>query len=138
MGHWLAVSQENVEIVRAAYEFALSNGAPDFGFMDPEIEWHTRADLPDSASYHGHDGVRKLASEWFGSFDDLRFDPDELIDGGDDVVIAVLTLRGRIRDSGEEVNMPETHVWRLLDGRAVECREYPTKAEALKAVGLAQ
>jgi ketosteroid isomerase-like protein len=135
VGDWLEVSQENVEIVRAAYEFALRNGGPDFDFLGPDVDWYTRSDLPDSGAYHGHDGVRKLASEWFESFDDLRFDPEELIDGGDDAVIVVLQLRGRIRDSGEELNMPETHVWRLLDGKGVECREYPTKAEALEAVG---
>ena len=126
------MSQANVEIVRAAYE----TGEPDFDFLHPDVKWHTRADLPDSTTYHGHDGVTKLASEWFELFDDLRFDPEEFIDAGGDVVIAVLRLRGRIRGSGKEVNMPETHVWTMLDGRGVDCREYPTKAEALKAVGL--
>jgi len=32
--------------------------------------------------------------------------------------------------------MEETHVWREVDGKATEVREYQTKAEALKAVGL--
>ena len=94
--------------------------------------------MPDSATYRGHDGVAKLFSEWSESFDDLRFDPEEFIDAGDDVVVAVLRLSGRIRGSGEEVTMPETHVWTMRDGKGVECREYPTKAEALKALGLAQ
>jgi ketosteroid isomerase-like protein len=136
VGHWLAVSQANEEKVRAAYEAAARTRGPDFDFLDPDIEWHTRADLPDAATYRGHDGVAKLFSEWSESFDDLRFDPEEFIDAGDDVVIAVLRLSGRIRDSGEEVTMPETHVWTMRDGKGVECREYPTKAEALKAVGL--
>lgn len=128
------MSQENVEIVRAAYE----KGEPDFDFLHPDVKWHTRADLPDTTTHHGHDGVAKLASEWFDSFDDLRFEPEEFIDAGDDVVIAVLRLRGRIRGSGEEVDMAETHVWTMLDGRGVECREYGTKAEALTAAGLGE
>jgi ketosteroid isomerase-like protein len=130
------VSQENVEKLRAGYESAAGRREPDFDFLDPDVEWHTRADLPDSATYRGHDGVAKLFSEWSALFDDLRFDPEEFIDAGDDVVIAVLRLSGRIRGSGEEVKMPETHVWTMRDGKGVECREYPTKAEALKAVGL--
>jgi ketosteroid isomerase-like protein len=137
VGHWLAMSQANEERLRAAYESAARMHGPDFDFLDPDVEWHTRADLPDSATYRGHDGVAKLFSEWLESFDDLRFDPEEFIDAGDDVVIAVLQLSGRIRGSGEEVKMPETHVWRMRDGKGVECREYPTKAEALKALGLA-
>jgi ketosteroid isomerase-like protein len=130
------MSQENEQRLRAAYESAARVHGPDFEFLDPEVEWHTRADLPDSATYRGHDGVAKLFAEWWESFDDLRFDPEELIDAGDDVVIAVLQLSGRIRGSGEEVKMPETHVWTMRDGKGVDCREYPTKAEALKAVGL--
>ncbi len=129
------MSQENVEKLRAAYESAARTHAPDFDFLDPDVAWHTRADLPDSGTYRGHDGVAKLFSEWLESFDDLRFDPEEFIDAGDDVV-AVLRLRGRIRGSGEEVQMAETHLWTMRDGKGVECREYPTKAEALKAVGL--
>ncbi len=125
-----------MEKLRAAYEFLARTQGPDFDFLDPDVEYHTRVDLPDSSTYRGHDGVAKLSSEWSESFDDLRFDPEEFIDAGDDVVIAVLRLSGRIRGSGEEVKMPETHVWTMRDGKGVECREYPTKAEALKAVGL--
>ena len=135
VGHWLAVSKENEEILRAAYESAARTQGPDFDFLDPDVEWHTRADLPDSATHRGHDGVAKLFSEWSELFDDLRFDPEEFIGVGDDVVVAVLQLSGRIRGSGEEVKMPETHVWTVRDGRGVECREYPNKAEALAAVG---
>lgn len=138
VGHWLAVSQANEEQLRAAYESAARRHRPDFQLLDPDVEWHTRADLPDSATYRGHDGVAKLFSEWLESFDDLRFDPEESIDPGDDVVVAVLRLSGRIRGSGEEVTMPETHVWTMRDGKGVECREHPTKAEALKALGLAE
>ena len=32
--------------------------------------------------------------------------------------------------------MPEAQVWKIVDGKAVEVREYPTRADALKAVGL--
>ena len=130
------MSEENVKRLRAAYEYMALRHEPDFDFIDPGLEYHTRADLPDSTTYRGHDGIAKLTSEWFESFDDLRFDPEEWIDAGDDVVIAVLRLNGRIRGSDEEVKMPETHVWTMRDGRGVECREYPTKAEALKAVGV--
>jgi ketosteroid isomerase-like protein len=76
-------------------------------------------------------------SSWIEAFEDLRVDPEELIDG-DDCVLAVVRLRGRVRGSGQDVEMEETHVWRHLDGKATEVREYPTKAEALQAVGLAE
>lgn len=74
-------------------------------------------------------------AEWFGAFTDLRVDIEELIDAGDRVV-AVLRLHGRVRDSGEEVEMAETHVITIHNGKATSLREYRAKEEALQAVGL--
>jgi uncharacterized protein len=130
------MSQENVERVRRAYEFVNREHAPDLDLLHPDIQWHTRADLPDSATYRGHDAVAALMAEWFGgAFDDLRVDVEELIDAGDRVV-AVLRLHARIRGSTQEVDMSEAHVLTMRDGKAAELHEYQTREEALKAAGL--
>lgn len=60
---------------------------------------------------------------------------EEIIDAGDRVVV-VLRLHGRVRGSTREVDLSETHILTMRDGKATEIREYPTKAEALKAVAL--
>ena len=129
------MSQENVERVREGYEFVDREHEPDFDLLHPDIQWHTRADLPDSATHRGHDGAAALMAEWFGAFDDLSVDVEELIDAGDRVVV-VLRLHGRVLDSTQEVDMSETHVLTMLDGKATELREYPSRAEALEALGL--
>jgi len=129
------MSAENVERVRKSYEFVDREHEPDVDLAHPDIRWHTRADLPDSATYHGHDGVATLLGEWFGAFEDLHVSVEELIDAGDRVV-AVLRLHGRARGSAHEVDMSEAHVLTMRDGKVTELHEYPTKAEALKAVGL--
>ena len=106
--------------------------------LHPEVEWHTAQDLPDSGMHRGVDGIAKLFSEWTASFEDFQGDIDEIIDGGDEVVVVVVRLHGRLRGSSEEVVLPETQVWRLRNGRAYEIREYRTKAEALEAAGLSE
>ena len=106
---------------------------PVFDALHPDVKWHTRADLPDSDTYHGHDGVAKLGSDWIGAFDDLRVEPEELIDA-DDRVVAVLRLTGSVKGSGQQVEMPETHVYTMLDGKIIEVHEFPTKAAALEAL----
>jgi len=121
--------------VRDAYEFVDREHAPDLDLLDPDIRWHTRADLPDTATHRGHDGVKALMAEWFGAFEDLSVDVEELIDAGDRVVVLLL-LRGRARGSAHEVHMSETHVLRMRAGKVTEVHEYATKAEALKVVGL--
>jgi hypothetical protein len=48
--------------------------------LDPEVEWHTAADPPDSGVHYGHDGVAALVQEWVNSFEDFRADVDKFID----------------------------------------------------------
>ena len=129
------MSQENLERVRAAYEFANRTHTPDLNAFAPDCAWHTREDLPDAGARRGHDGLVVLASEWFGAFDDFRLDIEKLIDAGDSVVV-VTRLRGRVKSSRGEVDLPETQLCKMRDGKIVEVRAYRTKAEALSAAGL--
>jgi uncharacterized protein len=129
------MSQENAERVRRAYRLYQETQQPDYELLHRDVTWHTARDLPDSATYRGHDGVAELYSEWIGSFEDFRVEVEEIMDDGRDSVIVMTRLRGRFRGSTDEVNLIEAHVWKLLDGKAVEIREYRTRAEALEAVG---
>jgi ketosteroid isomerase-like protein len=125
-----------VEATRAAY--ALFN-AGSLGALleayEPEAEWHTRTDLADSRTYRGREEIALLAAEWGDSFDDLRMEPREFFETGGKVVV-VLQMNGRIKDSDERVEMEEVHVFSFRDGRVSDVREYPTRGEALKVLGL--
>jgi len=59
------MSRENVDRVRASYEIVERTHEPDFDLLHRDIEWHTRADLPDTGTHRGHDAAAKLLSEWF-------------------------------------------------------------------------
>ena len=106
--------------------------------FDPEIEWHTATDLPDSRVYRGHDGVVALIQEWDNLFGGLHGDVEEFIDRGNYVVVPVV-FRGRILGSLEsdpEIPLRRVNVYTLREGKLVECREYLTRERALKAAGL--
>src|SRR5450631_2683050 len=136
------MSQENMEIIRSLYA---RTERGDFGFLDsepelhdffaPDLEWHTRADLPDAGVRRGYEGLTRLRTEWTDAFDDFHYGLDELIDAGDRVV-AVVRLCGCLRGSGHPVEVEETQVWKMRAGRATEVRAYLTRSHALKAVGL--
>jgi ketosteroid isomerase-like protein len=132
------MSVENVERVRRAYELYKETQQPDYELLHKDVAWHTAQDLPDSDTYRGHDGVADLYSEWIESFEDFRVDVEEVIDGGSETVVVITRLRGRFRGSSEEVNLTEAHVWKLLEGKAIEIREYRTRAEGLEAAGLSE
>ena len=130
------MSRENVEIVRRAFAALERSGVAGLlEFCSPEIEYRVRYDLPDARTYHGHDGVRALAADWQAMFEEFQLEAQALIDAGDDVV-AVMRISGRGATSGIEIgnhyaalcSVRERRLWRITD--------YPTKKEALEAVGL--
>jgi ketosteroid isomerase-like protein len=103
--------------------------------FDPEIEWHLRADLPDSRTLHGLQQVEQLFAEWSEAFEDLQIDPVEISEVAGRT-IAVLRLRGRVKGSAQAVEMDEVWVYRWRDEKAIEIREYATKDEALRSLGV--
>jgi ketosteroid isomerase-like protein len=133
---------ENLDLVRSFYaktergDFSFVDREPELrDFYAPDFEWHTREDLPDAGVRRGYEGLARLRAEWAETFDDLHLDVDELIDAGDHVV-AVARICGCLRGSGHQLEVQETQVWKMRDGRATEVRAYLTRSEALNAVGL--
>ena len=74
------------------------------------------------------------AAEGFASD---RVEAEEIVDAGDRVVVMV-HHSGRGRTSGIEVDQRYAMVWTVRDGRVMRMDLYPTRAEALEAVGLAE
>jgi ketosteroid isomerase-like protein len=132
------MSQEVLEALRAGYE---AHNRRDIEAalapLHPSIEWWPAADEPVTAPYRGHDGYRRLIAGVREAVPDLQVEVEELFVAGGRVV-ACLRFWGRGRDSGAPVEIRETHVARLQDGKVIELREYREKAEALEAVGLSE
>jgi ketosteroid isomerase-like protein len=129
-------AQENVEIVRAAWEALDREDMEAFlGFCDPAIEVSDH-DIPDAPeSYRGLDGLGRWQADWEASWASWRWEPEEFIDAGDRVV-AVLRVHATGRESGVEVERLDGAVWTLRDGKLIRLDYYGSKAEALEAVGL--
>jgi ketosteroid isomerase-like protein len=144
------VSQENVEIVRAMFEFFTESqrGSTFEAFFPgvqrgpwaPDVEWDARnaeqlglADI--AAVYRGPDGVAAFWREWLAAWEAVDFEY-ELIDAGDQVV-ALIDQRMRGRFTHMEVEMGKyQHVWTFRDGLVTHWTMYVDQAEALEAAGL--
>ena len=59
----------------------------------------------------------------------------ELIDAGEDHVIAVLRISGRAKLSGVETDLTYAALYTIRDGKVARGREYWTKEQALEAAG---
>jgi ketosteroid isomerase-like protein len=139
------MSEENVEIVRRAFE---ASRRPDqregddpeaiFEFLDPTIVWEVRPDFPDAETYTGYEGMRRLFATFREALDETWYRPLEFIDGGDQIVVPI-RWGGRGRGSGIEIaESEEFWVFTLRDGKIVHVKEYADRNPALEAAGLSE
>jgi ketosteroid isomerase-like protein len=135
------VSRENVEIVREINALA---GAPRiddqsrqrlFELFSPEVHIDVSRRVFNPATYDGYDGLRRFRDDAREVWDELSFTTERVIEQGD-LVIEVVTLRGRGRGSGVEVKATAARVWTIRGGRVVRLVGYEEVDEALRAVGL--
>jgi ketosteroid isomerase-like protein len=134
------MSQENVELVRRAFEVFLA-GKSQFGLglSDPEIEWDaSEVPVPDiNGVYRGKEGVRQFWREWLAAWETVQFEY-ELVDAGDRVV-ALIDQRMRGRSTGIEVSFGKyAQVYTFKDGLIVHWKLFMSQSEALEAVGLSE
>jgi ketosteroid isomerase-like protein len=74
-------------------------------------------------TFTGRDGFTRFIRGQVELFEDLRCDPEEFIDAGDQIVVP-MCLRGRARSTGLPLEYHAIHVWTLRDGRAARLRLY--------------
>ena len=136
------MSQENVEIVQAAFEaWNAHRYQAVFAHFHPELVYHPRADEPDPSPHVGRDAYERLTYGFVDSFSEVTFEVLELIDAGDHVITSTVlhaVLHGQGSASGAGVSDTYVFVYKLRDGLVVEGWEYRTKQEALEAVGLSE
>jgi ketosteroid isomerase-like protein len=133
------MSQENAEIVRRLWQ-AYAHGGLDSAmeFFDENINWRAvEGAVDDVGQIQGLEAMRRYLGDWLETFDDLTSVPTEVLDLGDDRVLAVLLVKGRARLSGIETDLSYAVVYTLREGKIVQGREYVDRQAALEAVGLA-
>jgi ketosteroid isomerase-like protein len=132
------MSQENVELVRHA-AVAFNSGDLDTlsEYIADDIDYRAVEGAPDDhGPIHGKDALRMYVQDWLGTFDEFRGEPIELIEAGDDKVVAVTRISGRAKLSGVETDLTYAALYTIRDGRVVRGREYWSRDEALEAAGL--
>jgi ketosteroid isomerase-like protein len=132
------MSQENVELVRRYYE-AFAQGGFDrlMEYWSDDLDHRAAKDgVDDPGPIRGKNAMRKHIGDWIDTFDEFWFEAVELIDAGEDTVVAVERFGGRAKLSGVETDQLGAVVFTIREGKIARCREYATRAEALEAIGL--
>ena len=131
------MSQENVELVRAAYE-AFERGDFDGMVADfaPTFEYVPTGMIPGVAgTYRGPEGLREFLRWMWEEFDGPRIEMHELTAAGDQVLTSV-TLRGRGKQSGVDASWDVWHLWTIQDGKVLHGQAFNGRNDALEAAEL--
>jgi ketosteroid isomerase-like protein len=133
------MSQENVEIVRAALETtSIHDVDAMIERLDPEVRFDLSERVFNPGIYEGHDGFRRFVQEIDEVWEDFRIEPLEFIDAGEDKVVVSYLVRGRGKGSGVDVELPSTSVYTLRRGKLIAARMYREHRKALEAAGLSE
>ena len=131
------MSQENVEVVRDQYA---ATNERDFRRAVSHYAEDVEMVVPfgiSAGTFTGRQAVGDWFADWFGAFvPGARFDIEEIVDLDETSVLLVATHRATGRASGVEIEGDVVWVYRLGGGKITHLRQYESRSEALKAVGL--
>jgi hypothetical protein len=107
--------------------------------LDPGIEYRPSEawQFDFDPLYHGHDGYLQVWRVLLESFEDVRLDPEELLDLGNRFLVT-LTLSGQGVGSGVAVSEPHYQVFTLRRGLVVRQDDFQDRAQALETAGLSE
>ena len=144
------MSQENVELVQGLMLGPDVDIAPLFRDDDAwEAVLAGVADLihPDfkcastllgiEREYVGVEGFRAFWLDWLAPWESYRTETEEITDLGDEVLQFAIEF-GRRPGATAEARGDNASVWTLREGKVIRFHGYSARAEALRAVGLAE
>jgi ketosteroid isomerase-like protein len=103
--------------------------------LDPGIEYRAPREglAPDlDPVMHGRDGYLQVWRYWLDAFEDIRFEPEELLDLGDRILVTA-QLKGRGSGSGVAVSRPVFQLIEFRRGLMVWQEDFQDRSKALEA-----
>jgi ketosteroid isomerase-like protein len=130
------VSRENVEIVRELYD-AWNRGDFDAAWRrcDAELVSDRSRSIVDRRIYRGTKEVEQFWNDWKSVWETARWEIDEYIDAGDDVVV-LGRFHGRGVNSGASVEANVSQLMTVRNGKLVRGVLFQSRSDALQAAGL--
>jgi ketosteroid isomerase-like protein len=133
------MSKENVKIIAQGADALTRQDAEAFvATVSPDVEWEDAMFWTEPARvYRG----RREVGEWFERaivepWESIHVEVEEIIDAGDDRIVAGGLLTGRGRGSGAETQAHGWSVFWIANGMIWRRRIFLDRAEALEAAGL--
>ena len=132
------VAQALEQSVRATYE-AFNRRDLDGvfeAFYDSDFVWQDDPALPGGGEYTGRAGVGRVWARVDELFEHFELEVEDVIEIDEDVILVLVRGHARTRLGGISIDNPAAHLYRVVGGRAVRCRQYVDRSEALAQFGL--
>ncbi len=100
-------------------------------------EYHPSVDLlpPDFETvYRGHQGYLRFWRRWLEAFEDIRWDPEEMLDFGERTLVTTLQS-GHGSGSGVGLSVPVYQLFTFRRGLVIRQADFLDRSEALEAAG---
>jgi ketosteroid isomerase-like protein len=128
-------------LVRLGFEAAnRGDYAVAFAVYDPDMELIPPPDLVglgDEASYRGVETRVKYERNWRAEWGDFRYEPDELRDLGDRLLV-IGHIKSSGVSSGAAIDSDFANLFTLSAGRVIREQVFFNRHEALKVAGLSE
>jgi SnoaL-like domain len=123
----------SLELVKIAVQ-AYGNGDCEIALAlaDPLIRWDERASRPDGDLVWGHDDVQRAMRRYLDSWEEYRFDIEEIAEVSAGKVVGICRERGR-DSNGITVDRRFGGLWVVELGKIVSWSTYLTPKEAVRA-----
>src|SRR5689334_19457760 len=135
------MSQENVEIVRKAWEAAWSK-PPDWALLQalyhPDHVFESDYGGVNNTVYRGAKGFQEVLADQDETWDDWRHVLDEAIDAGGDAVVVEARLVAHGKHSAVAVDQPYGVVVTVSEGKIARTQAFVALQQALEAAGLSE
>jgi ketosteroid isomerase-like protein len=132
------MSQENVEVMRAAMEaFNRRDGEGFDACLAKETEIVPVRAALEGTTYVGPDAGTQYCRAVEQSWDDLRWEVDEIRDGAQ-WVLALGRIRGKGHDTGAIIDNRAGWLAQIRGGLITKFQTYSDRADALEAAGLSE
>jgi ketosteroid isomerase-like protein len=129
------MSEENLDLVRRAYEVLDSDLAGLLELCDPDVRFINPDDAIEPGVRHGHDGVRKWFATLHESYEWRGHPPERMVALDDRVIVEQrATMVGR--GTGLSMETSFGHMWALRDGKVVSWQWFRQPEQAFRAAGL--
>jgi ketosteroid isomerase-like protein len=129
----VAEEPEAFELARRSWELLDGRDLEGFlGIVHEDVEFVSLVAEAEGGTFHGHEGIRVWWEQVGQALGGLRYEPLEMRDLGDGIVITRLLVSGTF--AGVEVPQTMWHVVKVRDSKAEWWGSFRTQEEALRSL----